>query len=61
LLYREPLGEMSKARLKVIRETTDGFRIAEEDLKLRGEGDVLGVARAACPATASRAPRCTAS
>src|SRR3984893_4693928 len=42
LLYHEPLGEMSKARLKVIRETTDGFRIAEEDLKLRGEGDVLG-------------------
>ncbi|HJZ21185.1 MAG TPA: ATP-dependent DNA helicase RecG, partial [Bradyrhizobium sp.] len=43
LLYKEPLNEMSKARLKVIRETTDGFRIAEEDLKLRGEGDVLGV------------------
>jgi len=43
LLYREPLNEMSKARLKVIRETTDGFRIAEEDLKLRGEGDVLGI------------------
>src|SRR5882757_3518948 len=43
LLYREPLNEMSTARLKVIRETTDGFRIAEEDLKLRGEGDVLGV------------------
>src|SRR6266849_5353293 len=40
LLYREPLNEMSKARLRVIRETTDGFRIAEEDLKLRGEGDV---------------------
>src|SRR6202790_1983093 len=43
LLYKEPLSEMSTARLKVIRETTDGFRIAEEDLKLRGEGDVLGV------------------
>ncbi len=42
LLYKEPLNEMSTARLKVIRETTDGFRIAEEDLKLRGEGDVLG-------------------
>src|SRR6202163_1224659 len=45
LLYREPLNEMSTARLKAIRETTDGFRIAEEDLKLRGEGDVLGVRR----------------
>ncbi|WP_315832794.1 ATP-dependent DNA helicase RecG [Bradyrhizobium prioriisuperbiae] len=49
LLYREPLGEMSKARLKVIRETTDGFQIAEEDLKLRGEGDVLGTRQSGLP------------
>ena len=49
LLYSEPLGEMSKARLNVIRETTDGFRIAEEDLKLRGEGDVLGVRQSGLP------------
>jgi ATP-dependent DNA helicase RecG len=49
LLYSEPLGEMSKARLKVIRETRDGFRIAEEDLKLRGEGDVLGVRQSGLP------------
>jgi ATP-dependent DNA helicase RecG len=49
LLYHEPLKEMSKARLKVIRETTDGFRIAEEDLKLRGEGDVLGVRQSGLP------------
>ncbi len=49
LLYHEPLGEMSKARLKAIRETTDGFRIAEEDLKLRGEGDVLGVRQSGLP------------
>jgi ATP-dependent DNA helicase RecG len=49
LLYHEPLNEMSKARLKVIRETTDGFRIAEEDLKLRGEGDVLGVRQSGLP------------
>jgi ATP-dependent DNA helicase RecG len=49
LLYKEPLGEMSAARLKVIRETTDGFRIAEEDLKLRGEGDVLGVRQSGLP------------
>ncbi len=49
LLYHEPLSEMSKARLKVIRETTDGFRIAEEDLKLRGEGDVLGVRQSGLP------------
>jgi ATP-dependent DNA helicase RecG len=49
LLYREPLNEMSTARLKVIRETSDGFRIAEEDLKLRGEGDVLGVRQSGLP------------
>jgi ATP-dependent DNA helicase RecG len=49
LLYKEPLGEMSKARLKVIRETADGFAIAEEDLRLRGEGDVLGVRQSGLP------------
>ncbi|MBU6456961.1 MAG: ATP-dependent DNA helicase RecG [Bradyrhizobium sp.] len=49
LLYREPLNEMSTARLKVIRETTDGFRIAEEDLRLRGEGDVLGIRQSGLP------------
>ena len=49
LLYHEPLNEMSKARLRVIRETTDGFRIAEEDLRLRGEGDVLGVRQSGLP------------
>lgn len=49
LLYREPLGELSGARLRVIRDTTDGFRIAEEDLKLRGEGDVLGTRQSGLP------------
>jgi ATP-dependent DNA helicase RecG len=49
LVYREPLSEMSKARLTVIRETTDGFRIAEEDLKLRGEGDILGIRQSGLP------------
>jgi ATP-dependent DNA helicase RecG len=42
LLYKPPLGEPSRVRLKVMRETNDGFRIAEEDLKQRGPGDVLG-------------------
>src|SRR5206468_7159844 len=42
-------NEMSTARLKVIRETNDGFRIAEEDLKLRGEGDVLGIRQSGLP------------
>ena len=40
---------MSAARLKVIRETTDGFRIAEEDLRLRGEGEVLGTRQSGLP------------
>ena len=49
LLYRAPLGETAKARLAVLRDTDDGFRIAEEDLKLRGEGDVLGVRQSGLP------------
>ncbi|KQP49047.1 ATP-dependent DNA helicase RecG [Methylobacterium sp. Leaf108] len=42
LLYRGPLGQVARARLETMRETEDGFRIAEEDLRLRGEGEVLG-------------------
>lgn len=42
LLYRMPLGETAKMRLKVMRETNDGFVIAERDLLLRGPGEVLG-------------------
>jgi ATP-dependent DNA helicase RecG len=42
LLFKPPLGAQSRTRLKVMRDTNDGFRIAEEDLKLRGPGDVLG-------------------
>ena len=49
LLYRAPLGATAKARLAILRETEDGFRIAEEDLKLRGEGDVLGTRQSGEP------------
>ena len=49
LLYKGPLGETARARLSIMRETDDGFRIAEEDLKLRGEGDVLGTAQSGLP------------
>jgi ATP-dependent DNA helicase RecG len=49
LLFREPLGAIAKARLAIIRDTTDGFRIAEEDLRLRGEGDVLGTRQSGLP------------
>jgi ATP-dependent DNA helicase RecG len=49
LLYQAPLGEEARARLRIMRETEDGFRIAEEDLRLRGSGDLLGVRQAGMP------------
>ena len=49
LLYKPPLGATAKARLAILRETDDGFRIAEEDLKLRGEGDLLGTRQSGEP------------
>jgi ATP-dependent DNA helicase RecG len=49
LLYRAPLGETAKARLAIMRDTEDGFRIAEEDLRLRGEGDLLGTRQSGMP------------
>jgi ATP-dependent DNA helicase RecG len=49
LLYKAPLGETAKARLAILRDTEDGFRIAEEDLRLRGEGDVLGTRQSGLP------------
>lgn len=49
LLYRGPLGETAARRLTVMRETEDGFRIAEEDLKLRGEGELLGTRQSGTP------------
>jgi ATP-dependent DNA helicase RecG len=42
LIYQNPLSRLAKERLAVMRETTDGFKIAQRDLELRGPGEVLG-------------------
>lgn len=49
LLYKGPLGPVAEARLGIMRESEDGFRIAEEDLRLRGEGEVLGTRQSGSP------------
>ncbi|MEP4292278.1 MAG: ATP-dependent DNA helicase RecG [Rhizobiaceae bacterium] len=49
LLYKTPLGVIAQDRIKIMRETEDGFRIAEEDLKLRGEGEILGTRQSGTP------------
>jgi len=49
LLYREPLGDIARARLDTLRNTEDGFEIAERDLELRGSGDVLGTRQSGMP------------
>ncbi len=49
LLYQPPLTEGGRRRLEILRETEDGFRIAEEDLAMRGAGDMIGTAQSGLP------------
>jgi ATP-dependent DNA helicase RecG len=49
LLYKEPLSQTAQARLETIKSTEDGFEIAERDLELRGQGDLLGTRQSGMP------------
>ena len=49
LLYDEPLGEIARARLKILFESNDGFEIARRDLELRGPGEFLGARQSGVP------------
>ncbi|MDJ0993996.1 MAG: ATP-dependent DNA helicase RecG [Dinoroseobacter sp.] len=49
LMYRPPLGETAKKRLSLLRETEDGFKLAEADLAMRGAGDLIGTAQSGLP------------
>ena len=49
LLYQSPLSENGRKRLEVLRESEDGFVIAETDLRMRGAGDLIGTAQSGLP------------
>jgi ATP-dependent DNA helicase RecG len=49
MLYRQPLGQLARERLAVLRQTTDGFVVAQRDLELRGPGELLGTKQTGLP------------
>ena len=49
MLYRQPLGQLARERLAVLRDTNDGFLIAQRDLELRGPGELLGTRQTGLP------------
>jgi ATP-dependent DNA helicase RecG len=49
MLYRAPLGSLARSRLAVLRETNDGFVVAQRDLELRGPGEMLGTRQTGLP------------
>jgi len=49
LMFQDPISETAKRRLNILRETEDGFRISEEDLEMRGAGDLIGTAQSGLP------------
>ena len=49
LLHKDNIGEISKQRIDIMKQTNDGFKIAEEDLKIRGPGEILGKKQSGSP------------
>ena len=49
LLYKPPLGQLARSRLAVLRDTNDGFVVAQRDLELRGPGELLGTRQTGLP------------
>ena len=50
LMYQSPLSDFAQARLEIMRQTNDGFKIAQKDMELRGPGDLLGTRQTGLPA-----------